>query len=182
MLGLHRPVRAVHSDAPLFIGVLRFIGGHKALFIGVLRFTGGHKALLLQSPRPLALAAADARSGFRGDPWERQQRTGTWRQTLARRRHGSACSHGPAPLGLASAGSRSPRAADHGLSPARPRGGLAPDVPGCPLPAGQLVLPGQPRISRWCRRGGRPPLPPGSTSHGRGRNGSPGCPAGPSRH
>jgi uncharacterized protein (DUF2236 family) len=53
--GPDRPIRAVHGDAAMFVGGLR--------------------ALLLQSLHPLAMAAVDAHSGFRGDPWGRLQRT-----------------------------------------------------------------------------------------------------------
>ena len=38
-------------------------------------FVGGIRALLLQSLHPLAMAAVDQHSGFRGDPWGRLQRT-----------------------------------------------------------------------------------------------------------
>ena len=38
-------------------------------------FIGGIRALLLQSLHPLAMAAVDQHSGFRGDPWGRLQRT-----------------------------------------------------------------------------------------------------------
>jgi len=38
-------------------------------------FVGGLRALLLQSLHPLAMAAVDQHSGFRGDPWGRLQRT-----------------------------------------------------------------------------------------------------------
>jgi uncharacterized protein (DUF2236 family) len=48
----------VHSDASMFVG--------------------GIRALLLQSLHPLAMAAVDAHSGFRGDPWGRLQRTSTF--------------------------------------------------------------------------------------------------------
>jgi len=48
----------VHSDASMFVGGLR--------------------ALLLQSLHPLAMAAVDAHSGYRGDPWGRLQRTSTF--------------------------------------------------------------------------------------------------------
>jgi uncharacterized protein (DUF2236 family) len=41
-------------------------------------FVGGIRALLLQSMHPLAMAAVDAHSGFRGDPWGRLQRTSTF--------------------------------------------------------------------------------------------------------
>ncbi|GEK01903.1 hypothetical protein TNCT1_41790 [Streptomyces sp. 1-11] len=53
--GPDRPIRTVHGDASMFIG--------------------GVSALLLQSLHPLAMAAVDAHSGFRGDPWGRLQRT-----------------------------------------------------------------------------------------------------------
>ena len=50
-----RPVRRVHGDASMFVG--------------------GLAALLLQSLHPLAMAAVEAHSGYRGDPWGRLQRT-----------------------------------------------------------------------------------------------------------
>ncbi|WP_250402146.1 oxygenase MpaB family protein [Streptomyces cellostaticus] len=53
--GPDRPIRTVHGDASMFIG--------------------GMSALLLQSLHPLAMAAVDAHSGYRGDPWGRLQRT-----------------------------------------------------------------------------------------------------------
>ena len=53
-----RPIRQVHADASMFVG--------------------GLSALLLQSLHPLAMAAVDAHSGFRGDPWGRLQRTSTF--------------------------------------------------------------------------------------------------------
>lgn len=53
-----RPVRVVHGDASMFVGGLR--------------------ALLLQSLHPLAMAAVEAHSGYRGDPWGRLQRTSTF--------------------------------------------------------------------------------------------------------
>ncbi|WP_406387693.1 oxygenase MpaB family protein [Streptomyces sp. NBC_00887] len=56
--GAHRPIRVVHGDASMFIGGLR--------------------ALLLQSLHPLAMAAVEAHSGYRGDPWGRLQRTSTF--------------------------------------------------------------------------------------------------------
>ncbi|WP_343298916.1 oxygenase MpaB family protein [Streptomyces sp. SID1034] len=52
------PVRAVHGDASMFIG--------------------GIAALLLQSLHPLAMAAVDVHSGYKGDPWGRLQRTSTF--------------------------------------------------------------------------------------------------------
>ncbi|CAM5264716.1 histidine kinase [Streptomyces xanthochromogenes] len=52
------PVRTVHGDASMFIG--------------------GIAALLLQSLHPLAMAAVDAHSGYKGDPWGRLQRTSTF--------------------------------------------------------------------------------------------------------
>jgi uncharacterized protein (DUF2236 family) len=51
-------VYRVHSDAAMFIG--------------------GMRALLLQSLHPLAMAAVDQHSGYRGDPWGRLQRTSTF--------------------------------------------------------------------------------------------------------
>ncbi|HWU05937.1 MAG TPA: oxygenase MpaB family protein [Streptomyces sp.] len=56
--GPDRPIRIVHGDASMFIGGLR--------------------ALLLQSLHPLAMAAVEAHSGYRGDPWGRLQRTSTF--------------------------------------------------------------------------------------------------------
>lgn len=52
------PIQIVHGDASMFIG--------------------GIRALLLQSLHPLAMAAVDQHSGFRGDPWGRLQRTSTF--------------------------------------------------------------------------------------------------------
>lgn len=51
-------VQRVHGDASMFVG--------------------GMRALLLQSLHPLAMAAVDQHSGFRGDPWGRLQRTSTF--------------------------------------------------------------------------------------------------------
>jgi uncharacterized protein (DUF2236 family) len=51
-------IRRVHSDASMFVG--------------------GMRALLLQSLHPLAMAAVDQHSGYRGDPWGRLQRTSTF--------------------------------------------------------------------------------------------------------
>ncbi|KHL08962.1 uncharacterized protein (DUF2236 family) [Mumia flava] len=53
--GRDDPIQRVHGDAAMFVGGLR--------------------ALLLQSLHPLAMAAVDQHSGFRGDPWGRLQRT-----------------------------------------------------------------------------------------------------------
>jgi uncharacterized protein (DUF2236 family) len=53
-----RPIRRVHADASMFVG--------------------GLSALLLQSLHPLAMAAVEAHSGYRGDPWGRLQRTSTF--------------------------------------------------------------------------------------------------------
>jgi uncharacterized protein (DUF2236 family) len=50
-----RPIRQVHADASMFVG--------------------GLSALLLQSLHPLAMAAVEGHSGYRGDPWGRLQRT-----------------------------------------------------------------------------------------------------------
>lgn len=52
------PIHQVHGDASMFIG--------------------GMRALLLQSLHPLAMAAVDQHSGYRGDPWGRLQRTSTF--------------------------------------------------------------------------------------------------------
>lgn len=52
------PIQIVHSDSSMFVG--------------------GIRALLLQSLHPLAMAAVDQHSGFRGDPWGRVQRTSTF--------------------------------------------------------------------------------------------------------
>jgi len=51
-------IHRVHSDASMFVG--------------------GMRALLLQSLHPLAMAAVDQHSGYRGDPWGRLQRTSTF--------------------------------------------------------------------------------------------------------
>jgi uncharacterized protein (DUF2236 family) len=51
-------IQRVHGDASMFVG--------------------GMRALLLQSLHPLAMAAVDQHSGFRGDPWGRLQRTSTF--------------------------------------------------------------------------------------------------------
>jgi uncharacterized protein (DUF2236 family) len=51
----HRPIRAVHSDAAMFVG--------------------GVRALLLQSLHPLAMAGVAQHSDYRHDPWGRLQRT-----------------------------------------------------------------------------------------------------------
>ncbi|WP_235833803.1 oxygenase MpaB family protein [Aeromicrobium chenweiae] len=51
-------IQRVHSDAAMFVG--------------------GMRALLLQSLHPLAMAAVDQHSGYRGDPWGRLQRTSTF--------------------------------------------------------------------------------------------------------
>ncbi len=56
--GSQDPIQIVHSDASMFVG--------------------GIRALLLQSLHPLAMAAIDQHSGFRGDPWGRLQRTSTF--------------------------------------------------------------------------------------------------------
>lgn len=53
--GADDPIQIVHGDASMFVG--------------------GIRALLLQSLHPLAMAAVDQHSGFRGDPWGRLQRT-----------------------------------------------------------------------------------------------------------
>lgn len=52
------PIWHIHSDASMFVG--------------------GIRALLLQSLHPLAMAAVDQHSGFRGDPWGRLHRTSTF--------------------------------------------------------------------------------------------------------
>ncbi|MFY0406111.1 oxygenase MpaB family protein [Solicola sp. PLA-1-18] len=52
------PIQRVHMDASMFVG--------------------GMRALLLQSLHPLAMAAVDQHSGYRGDPWGRLQRTSTF--------------------------------------------------------------------------------------------------------
>lgn len=51
-------IQRVHGDASMFVG--------------------GMRALLLQSLHPLAMAAVDQHSGYRGDPWGRLQRTSTF--------------------------------------------------------------------------------------------------------
>ena len=50
-----RPIRRVHADAAMYVG--------------------GVRALLLQALHPVAMAAVNAHSGFRGDPWGRLTRT-----------------------------------------------------------------------------------------------------------
>lgn len=52
------PICIVHGDASMFVG--------------------GIRALLLQSLHPLAMAAVDQHSGYKGDPWGRLQRTSTF--------------------------------------------------------------------------------------------------------
>ncbi|KJY27405.1 hypothetical protein VR44_27655 [Streptomyces katrae] len=52
------PICRVHGDASMFVG--------------------GLSALLLQSLHPRAMAAVEAHSGYRGDPWGRLQRTSTF--------------------------------------------------------------------------------------------------------
>lgn len=52
------PIGIVHGDASMFVG--------------------GIRALLLQSLHPLAMAAVDQHSDYRGDPWGRLQRTSTF--------------------------------------------------------------------------------------------------------
>ncbi len=52
---LDDPIARVHGDSSMFVG--------------------GIRALLLQSLHPLAMAAVDQHSGYRGDPWGRLQRT-----------------------------------------------------------------------------------------------------------
>ncbi|OUZ12534.1 hypothetical protein BHE97_02205 [Aeromicrobium sp. PE09-221] len=56
--GPEEPIWRVHADSSMFVG--------------------GIRALLLQSLHPLAMAAVDEHSGFRGDPWGRLQRTSTF--------------------------------------------------------------------------------------------------------
>jgi uncharacterized protein (DUF2236 family) len=60
------PRRFGHDDA---IGIVH---GDASMF------AGGIRALLLQSLHPLAMAAVDQHSGFKGDPWGRLQRTSTF--------------------------------------------------------------------------------------------------------
>jgi uncharacterized protein (DUF2236 family) len=56
--GPHDAICQVHGDASMFVG--------------------GIRALLLQSLHPLAMAAVDQHSGYKGDPWGRLQRTSTF--------------------------------------------------------------------------------------------------------
>ncbi|WP_042447152.1 oxygenase MpaB family protein [Streptacidiphilus jiangxiensis] len=56
-----RPIRVVHADASMFVG--------------------GLSALLLQTLHPLAMAAVDAHSEYRHNPWGRLQRTSTFLAT-----------------------------------------------------------------------------------------------------
>ena len=59
--GPDRPIRTVHADASMFVG--------------------GLSALLLQTLHPLAMAAIDAHSEYRHNPWGRLQRTSTFLAT-----------------------------------------------------------------------------------------------------
>jgi uncharacterized protein (DUF2236 family) len=59
--GPERPIRIVHADASMFVG--------------------GLTALLLQTLHPLAMAAIDAHSRYRDNPWDRLQRTSTFLAT-----------------------------------------------------------------------------------------------------
>lgn len=56
--GPDRPTRTVHADSSMFVG--------------------GLTALLLQTLHPLAMAAIDAHSTYRHNPWDRLQRTSTF--------------------------------------------------------------------------------------------------------
>lgn len=56
--GRDSAIQRVHGDASMFVS--------------------GMRALLLQSLHPLAMAAVDQHSGYRGDPWGRLQRTSTF--------------------------------------------------------------------------------------------------------
>ncbi len=60
------PRRFSHDDA------ISIVHGDASMF------AGGIRALLLQSLHPLAMAAVDQHSGFKGDPWGRLQRTSTF--------------------------------------------------------------------------------------------------------
>ena len=60
------PRRFTHEDA------ICAVHGDASMFVG------GIRALLLQSLHPLAMAAVDQHSGYRGDPWGRLQRTSTF--------------------------------------------------------------------------------------------------------
>ncbi len=60
------PRRFTHADA------ICAVHGDASMFVG------GIRALLLQSLHPLAMAAVDQHSGYRGDPWGRLQRTSTF--------------------------------------------------------------------------------------------------------
>jgi uncharacterized protein (DUF2236 family) len=60
------PRRFTHDDA------ICAVHGDASMFVG------GIRALLLQSLHPLAMAAVDQHSGYRGDPWGRLQRTSTF--------------------------------------------------------------------------------------------------------
>lgn len=55
------PIRRVHGDASMYVG--------------------GIRALLLQSLHPLAMAAVDDHSGYKGDPWGRLARTSAFLAT-----------------------------------------------------------------------------------------------------
>ncbi len=60
------PRRFTHEDA------ICAVHGDASMFVG------GIRALLLQSLHPLAMAAVDQHSGYKGDPWGRLQRTSTF--------------------------------------------------------------------------------------------------------
>lgn len=60
------PRRFIHDDA------ICVVHGDASMFVG------GIRALLLQSLHPLAMAAVDQHSGYKGDPWGRLQRTSTF--------------------------------------------------------------------------------------------------------
>jgi uncharacterized protein (DUF2236 family) len=73
--GPSRRARILHAVGPRRFGrddPICIVHGDAAMFVG------GIRALLLQSLHPLAMAAVDQHSGYRGDPWGRLQRTSTF--------------------------------------------------------------------------------------------------------
>ena len=73
--GPRRRQRILYAEGPRRFGpddAISAVHGDASMF------AGGIRALLLQSLHPLAMAAVDQHSGYRGDPWGRLQRTSTF--------------------------------------------------------------------------------------------------------
>lgn len=73
--GASRRDRIHHAQGPRRFGpdsAIQLVHADASMFVG------GMRALLLQSMHPLAMAAVDQHSGYRGDPWGRLQRTSTF--------------------------------------------------------------------------------------------------------